>query len=341
MKISEFFPENANVIFVPRISGGGVYFYAIDFRCFWKLTSFYGAFKIGARIFKIFVLLFYFLKNTLFPRIGGCGGIYREIKQHVAEKIIGIALITGRDTASQKFVCVLVGEDYEVISFLKCGASESSVSKISHEREVLAGLPEGIAPEVIRYGAIGSISALELKPVEGRPLRVGERPVDMLVDFHRRCQIGEPIPFEEHPWVQNLNVGETADVAQYLKVLSDKKWPVVAYHGDLFPWHLYIDGRGMLVGIDWEYGSLEGFPWLDMAGMSLLEEFHLRGTSPARARTKTVRFLNKLCNAELSTAELDALTRVAAWSLNKERADEVSSPAVSEAQIWRNKVWAS
>ncbi len=71
---------------------------------------------------------------------------------------------------------------------------------------------------------------------------------------------------ESHPWIVSLlESGCPPDVVRWSEVLRSRRWPLVVFHADFMPYHLATRPGGDPVLVDWEYGSLAGFPGVDAA----------------------------------------------------------------------------
>jgi hypothetical protein len=121
-----------------------------------------------------------------------------------------------------------------------------------------------------------------------------------------------------------------------IEALSNRKWPVVPQHGDLAPWNLLKTCTGE-VAIDWEYGTIQGFPYLDFIQYSLQVGALLNRWSPTYARRKTLRYVRRRFR-ELTEIEGQSLITLAGYYAFKEALADGHSEN-TYLQSWRQALW--
>jgi aminoglycoside phosphotransferase (APT) family kinase protein len=120
--------------------------------------------------------------------------------------------------------------------------------------------------------------------------------------------------------------------------LADRSWPVSIQHGDCAPWNLLEAPDGRLRAVDWECGTLEGFPYLDVAYYILQTSALIRRRTPLEAARYAVCYLRGHPDFALSSAEAHAITRLAAYDAYWKYAEE-GKPHNVGLQAWRRAIW--
>ena len=108
-------------------------------------------------------------------------------------------------------------------------------------------------------------------------------------------------------------------------------------HGDLAPWNILIDKTGSLRIIDWEYGTLEGFPGIDLAFYVLQQAVLIYNLIPQRARERAVQQLARVEWLGLSHEEAEAIVRLTA--LDTCIRVEEENRGDSMLRKWWREVW--
>jgi thiamine kinase-like enzyme len=122
--------------------------------------------------------------------------------------------------------------------------------------------------------------------------------------------------------------------------LGGRGWPAALRHGDLTGGHVLLDTDGTVRLVDWEYGAIEGFPWVDLAHFVLQAAALVRRTSPESGRKRAVRALARRGWPGLDPGEADAIVRLAAFAAERDgRADGHADGA--SLQAWRRAVWSA
>jgi thiamine kinase-like enzyme len=138
---------------------------------------------------------------------------------------------------------------------------------------------------------------------------------------------------EEHPYAVAARGKRDAVVDALLKKLREAKWTVVVHHGDMAPWNLIRNELGSLAAVDWELGSLEGFPYLDLAHHLLQTAALVYRWPAARAVQYAENYLAKdLGRFARPMIDLCAYTSYRAYEENGLSSDH-------PLQIWKAKIW--
>ncbi|HBN08162.1 MAG TPA: hypothetical protein DD435_05795 [Cyanobacteria bacterium UBA8530] len=145
----------------------------------------------------------------------------------------------------------------------------------------------------------------------------------------------ESYQIDHHPWVlEQRQAGDNLE--GLLEPLSGRAWETVISHGDCAPWNLRACPRG-LMAFDWEYGRLDGLPYLDLAYYLLQTAALIYRWSPSRAYDFAVRYLEKNEFA-LEIGEISAIVTLAAYTAYKQASLD-GQPPDSRLQCWRSAIW--
>jgi hypothetical protein len=249
------------------------------------------------------------------------------------------AVQVGMPGLAQKLTAKLVDANGRTVGFLKCAELPLARERLWTEHEVLRRLPAGVGPVPLKLGNLDGVDAMLLAPVEGRhpPSTPALSPAlhrfvgSLVTDCH--------VPFERHPY--RVALGDAgAPVAHYLDAIGSRHWPIAFRHGDLAPWNLLRTSGDAMVAIDWEYGSAESLPGLDVAQYVLQVAMLIARWKPERARDCAALALAHFRSLELSPSERTALVALSAFDAH--RAASLEGIADDDPrQVWRRAVWES
>ena len=136
---------------------------------------------------------------------------------------------------------------------------------------------------------------------------------------------------ESHPGLDFLR----SDFDSWVSELSDRRWPVAIHHGDFAPWNLREVG-GKLKAFDWEYGNMQGFPYLDLAFFSLQTDVKMYHSEPPAAFRRAEALLKEI--PDVGSKYAPVLVRAAAHdAYQKGLAD--GHLADTFLQSWYRSVW--
>jgi hypothetical protein len=146
------------------------------------------------------------------------------------------------------------------------------------------------------------------------------------------------MPLEIHPWVLRMRDGGISELDALLEPLADRAWPLTVHHGDFAPWNLLRASDGTLRAVDWEYGTLEGFPYLDLAYYVLQTSALIYRRAPLSAARDASAYLSLNPRLGLNVAEARALTSLAAYDAYRKSSEEGRLPHEG-LQPWRRAIW--
>jgi aminoglycoside phosphotransferase (APT) family kinase protein len=159
-----------------------------------------------------------------------------------------------------------------------------------------------------------------------------------MIGFLMSLPTSLPSALEDHPWVRSTLGKSEGELDDCLGALGGKDWPVVVQHGDFVPWNLLRRPDGSLGAIDWEFGTLRGFPHLDLAYYTLQVAALIYRWTPSKAAEYTTRYLTSHARFDLESAEARALTRIAAYGVYQ-RFREEGKPSHQIPRTWWRAVW--
>jgi hypothetical protein len=246
-----------------------------------------------------------------------------------------VAVLVGTAGPIQKLVVQLVDPTGRTAAYVKYGESPAAKKRLEQEFKVLSGLPDGVGPIPLGLRSIGAGLALLLSAVEGKPVPGRVFPSSESLALLTRLWKGAvEVSVYDHPWIRRL-LGACRSAEPLVEVLSSTQWAVVPMHGDLAPWNVLSGPSGLRL-IDWEFGSLEGFPGTDLAYHVLQAGALLRRWAPARARSKAVGWLSR--EMDLSRSEAEAVVRLTALAAYLQFTED-GHASDDLFQEWRRKVW--
>jgi hypothetical protein len=334
-----FFPPGARVLALPTWQQPRLYLPAQRFDERWRASSFYPASRFPARLYRLL------LRSKATTGLAGVrvarsnGWLLGEFIQDVLPQVVSAVILVGTPGPAQKITAQLRDGKGRIVGYLKYAEKVAARERLYNEHLVLAGIPEGLGPEALKYGVLGDGRALLTAPILGRRLPATLPPADGVVGFSMSFTVSPPVPVEAHPWVRKTNEGKGGGrLGSCFEALAGRRWPVVAQHGDFAPWNLLRRSEGTIRAIDWEYGTLEGFPHLDLAYYLLQTSALMYRWSPAKAADCTCKFLVKELRGALSSVEAKALTRLAAFDAYQKALDDGHTPDTG-LQPWRRQIW--
>jgi aminoglycoside phosphotransferase (APT) family kinase protein len=129
---------------------------------------------------------------------------------------------------------------------------------------------------------------------------------------------------------------------KWIEALRDRDWAIVIHHGDLVPWNVLRQPHGTVGAVDWEYGSLEGLPSVDLVHYILQVAALVYRWKPDKAMRYASEYLTQQQFAGLSRHEARATIRLTAlWDYQNTLANEETVPHAPFLQEWRRRLWES
>ena len=237
---------------------------------------------------------------------------------------------------AQKLILQVWDED-KVVAYLKYAETPAALARIAREYHILQGLPPGIGPTVLKYGPLGQGQGLLISRVAGKMLPPTLPALPRLNNFLSNLTSSPPFPLTDHPWALESLDRYGVGIERWLGQLSYRAWPITYQHGDLAPWNLLLGSGDSIMAIDWEYGSLHGFPYIDLAQYYLQVGALIYRWSPRKAHEYTREYLCRDAPF-LSRKAASALICLAAYRAYHEALSDGHDTTVP-LQSWRRSLW--
>jgi len=334
-----FFPPGTRVLALPDWQSPRLFLPAQRFAQRWEHSSYYPATRFRARFYRLGLRIRAATGLGETRRVQSSSWPLGKFASDVLPQIDSVVALVGAPGPVQKITVRLHGKG-GVLGYLKYSEKEAARVRLRQERHVLSNLPGEVGPELIKFGSLGNGEALLTTALPGRPLPATLPPAGGLTDLLNSLSVAPPVPLEAHPWAQHVRDHGGTRLDQWLETLSDKNWPIVVQHGDFVPWNLLRRSNGTLAAIDWEYGTLSGFPYVDLAYYVLQTSALIYRQPPLKAAQYAAAYLTRQPQLGLSRVEAQALTRLAAYDVHQKLRED-GWPDDDGMQAWRRTVWES
>ncbi len=339
MDWAAFFPAGTRVLALPGWKAPRVFLPAGGFREGWKKSALYPASRLSAQLYRLWQRFKAGARLSSAREARSDNWPVGAFARDALPPIASVVVLAGTPGPAQKFIVQFWGEQGEILGYLKYGEKPAARNRIVRENEILSSLPDGVAPRPLKFGPMGGGAALLMNAIPGFHLNARLPPPDSVRAFLDALVISGPTAIDTHPWVRALPPAVMHEADSMLSALAGRCWPVVAQHGDFAPWNVLQDSGGDLRALDWEYGSLPGFPHLDLAHYIIQTAALIYRWPPERARDYAVERLTRAPWPALEPAEALAVVRLAALDTYwKQMEDGQKSGA--PLQAWRRRVWA-
>lgn len=334
-----FFPPGTPVLTLPNWQSPRLYLPTHHFLQRWAYSAFYPAFRFRARIYRLSLRTKAALGLGEVRWVRSNGWPLGEFARDILPQVASAVVLVGTPGPAQKITAQLRDWDSEVLGYLKYAESEAARKRLRQEKQMLVSIPKGVGPELLKFGMLGNGEALLTTTLAGTPLPAVLPPSRELIDFTCSLPGLPPISVEGHPWVHRIREHSNVELDPWFELLRAKKWRVTVQHGDFAPWNLLRRSDGALGAIDWEYGTLEGFPYLDLAHYVLQTAALVYRRDPLRAKLYAVKYLAGQPHLDLSGGEAQALTSLAAYDAYLKFREDGHLPYTNHLQRWRQAIW--
>jgi len=282
----------------------------------WHESALFPAFRPTAKMYRFLLRI----KAT----VGWGSGFYninhfcpvREFLEDVLPKVSSVVLLIGAAGPTQK-ITLQLWDKQQIVGYLKYGEKPTAQDRIKQEAEVLKALPSAHGPTLLKFDSLGDGLAVVLSPVVGEALDVRLSLAKDLTSFVLKLAHSDPVPLENHPWIKKMQK-YTSVPSFCLTPLANRKWPIVFQHGDLAPWNIYRKSNGSLKAIDWEYGLVAGFPFLDLAFFLLQVARLIHHWSPMRAKIHAINVLSGTHSLNLTLEQAQGIVCLCAYQKCKQ-----------------------
>ena len=332
--VAPLLPPGTRVVALPSARAPRLYLTDGTMRQRWRHSAFYPAFRWTARLHARAVRVRAALGLAEGLDHPGARWPLAEFLEDCLPGVDASVVAVGTSGPARKLT-VQVWRGDAVVGYVKIATTPTAQARLAQEADVVAALPDGLGPTILKHAAFADGRAFVTAAVPGRAVPT-QLPMHASVrGYLDRLQRPRSWTLDRHPWVARMRERLGEPVERALEPLADGVWPEAIQHGDFAPWNLLSSGPGRLMAVDWEYGDLRGFPHLDTAYFHLQVAALLRRWAPARARGNAIRHLEP----GLTLAQRDALVRLAALQAHHEAAVD-GHPADADLQAWRRAVWA-
>jgi hypothetical protein len=327
------FPAGARVAALPPFARPRLYLPLGPRRARWAASRLYPATRMSARIAR--------LASRLAALLGvlpssAASGLARPLVELVGDRArVVVASLPGTPGPAAKLTLALGDDGGTPKAFLKVGQTPAARRRLAQERGVLGTLPTGLGPPVLGWCEGPWGAALLLGAVPGRPLPWSREPPSSLREVAATLHRGPSRPVGDHAWVVEIFAAAGPLADDWREALDGRDWPCSIRHGDLLCSHVLVDDAGGIALIDWEYGAIAGFPWVDLAHLMLQTAMLLRRDTAARAAERAIAYLGGWPG--LSPPEADAIVRLAAFAAHRDAACDGHGETL--AQAWRRAIW--
>jgi hypothetical protein len=332
------FPPGERVMVLPNRRNPRLYLPSRDPLQRWEQSSFYPATRLRAKLYRLSVRLRAATKLAPVLRVRSSDWPLDEfVEDAIPQPCSAIVLVGARHPARHLTAQLRDGKG-RVLGYLKYAETGASRRRLRQEWVMLSNLPEGIAPEPVKFGPLGNGEAILAKALSGKPPPATLPPPEAVIGLIESLPASSPMSLETHPWVRRMRDGGMPELDTLLEPLADKAWPLTVHHGDFAPWNLLRTSDGTLRVIDWEYGVLEGFPYLDLAYYVLQTSALIYRRAPLSAARYSSAYLSLHPRLGLNAAEARALTGLAAYDAYRKSSEEGRLPD-DGLQPWRRAIW--
>jgi hypothetical protein len=334
-----FFPPGTRVLALPNWHRPRLYLPMRRFSQRWNESAFYPATRMAARLQRLLLRIEAVTGIGEVRTVASSDWSLEEFTKDLLPQPYSAGVLVGTSSVVQKLTVQLRDERGRVLSYLKYAEQGPARSRLRHEHFVLSTIPRGMGPEALKYGPLGNGEALLMAAILGKKVPAALPPVNSVVDYLMSFTTSSPVALEAHPWVlRTLEEGKDGALQDCFETLSGKRWPITVQHRDFAPWNLLRKPGGALRAFDWEYGTLEGFPYLDLVYFILQTAALIYRWDPGKAARYAVGYVSREPRLALSTAEAQALTRLAAYDAHQTFL-HYGLVGGTDLQIWRRAIW--
>ncbi len=140
-------------------------------------------------------------------------------------------------------------------------------ARLAREAAMMRALPDEISPRLIACQPdIGNRSVIVTELVQGAWSKRSLIPNRTAAKALLATASVQLYRAEDHPWIRSLLDSDRSGAANaFVGRLRGLSFPTVVAHGDFAPWNVIETADGGIRLIDWESGTLDGFPFVDEA----------------------------------------------------------------------------
>ena len=333
-----FFPPGERAMVLPNRRSPRLYLLSRDPLQRWQHASFYPATRLRAKLYRLSVRLRAAARLASVVRVRSGNWPLGEFVEEVMPQTRSAIVLVGTHRPTRHLTAQLRDAKGQVLGYLKYAESGVARERLRQEWFMLSNLPKGIASEPVKIGPFGNGVAIVESALAGEPPPPDLPPPVDITDLLQSLPTSPPVSLEAHPWVRLVRDGGPPQLDTFLEPLAARAWPITVHHGDFAPWNLIRLPDGTLRVIDWEYGTLEGFPHLDLAHYVLQTSALIHRKSPLAAAQTAITYLSQHPQLDLNATEARALTCLAAYAAYRKTSEDGRKPD-DGLQPWRRSIW--
>jgi hypothetical protein len=333
-----FFPPGARAMVLPNRRHPRLYLLSQDPLQRWQHTSFYPATRPRAKLYRLSVRLRAAMGLAPVAQVRSGDWPLGEFVEDVMPQTCSAIVLVGTHYPTRHLTAQLRDGKGRVLGYLKYAESSVARARLRQEWDMLSNLPEGIASEPVKFGPFGNGEAMLESALAGKPPPPTLPPPEDIMCLLESLPTSSPMSLEAHPWVRRMRDGGPPQLDTLLEPLAERAWPLTVHHGDFAPWNLIRLPDGTLRVIDWEYGTLEGFPYLDLVHYILQTSALIHRKAPLAAARIASTYISLRPQLDLNATEARALTRLAAYAAYRKSSEDGRKPE-DGLQPWRRAIW--
>lgn len=303
----------------------------------WRNSSFYPATRLVAKVYRFAIRGRATLGWSGARQALGERWSLHEFLEDCLPAIDSIVLLTRPPGPAQKFTVELRGRAGRVIGYVKYGTETLAQRRLAQEYLTLTRLPAGLGPTPMKFGNMGDGTALLVTPLCGQAVRARFPPAPEVLEFAKSLEVSSPLALDDHPYVRAVRQRVGTRLDTILEGLAGRAWPIVPHHGDFVPWNLRRRDDG-LAAFDWEFGTPDGFPYIDLAHFILQVALLIYSWPPVKSAIYATEWLKRQSTLGLTDREARALSRLAMFDAYL-RAKEDGYPDDHPLRAWRRRIW--
>ncbi len=255
----------------------------------WRNADLYPGYKFRGRVFRVGMRMMAALGLTSrseardkAPAESVVASLLRDVHEsQIPEGSKVAAVLIGTPGPAQKITVQIRDQHGRIVAYGKYGDGEMAIASLQAEHRMLAALPEGAGPKIIRFAPLADGRILLTSPVDGDPVGTKLPPDNAVLEYLQRMVVGDALALDEHPFIQDL-CAKFPHAASVMRPLEGQRWPRAIQHGDFAPWNVKRVGSTVRA-FDWEYGTVDGFPGLDLAFFWLQTQALINECEPQHA----------------------------------------------------------
>jgi hypothetical protein len=303
----------------------------------WRNSSFYPATRLVAKLYRFAIRGRATLGWSEARQALGERWSLHEFLEDCLPATASIVLLTRPAGPAQKFTAELRDPAGRITGYVKYGKEALAQRRLTQDYMMLMRLPAGLGPTPLKFGNMGDGTALLVTPLCGQEIRARLPPASEVLEFAKSLEISSPLALDDHPYIRAVRQRIGTRLDAILEDLAGRAWPIVLHHGDLTPWNLRRRDDG-LRAFDWEFGTPDGFPYIDLAHFILQVAFLIYSWPPVKSAIYATEWLKRQSTLGLTDREARALTRLAMFDAYL-RAKEDGYRDDHPLRAWRRKIW--